>query len=148
MSCAFPIISVPSRPPTNVGGNAKATEIILQWEHPPFDQWNGKIMEYHIKWKNVKWNARIVRDAAGIVRDAAGYQDKIGNTSCFKCVNESESCEARFSSLEPYHKYVFKIAAKTIPGLGPFSKDKDFHTLQAGKLFLDATDILGIQFCT
>ena len=127
-SCAFPIISVPSEPPTSIGGFAKTTEVILRWKYPTIDSWNGHIVGFHIKWKKVKRSARTVRDAAG-------YQDREESTIIFNCVHKGMTCEARFSQLEPYHKYVFKIAAKTKVGSGPFSIEKDFLTLQTGRLF-------------
>lgn len=106
----------------------QATEIRLEWQEPAYEYRNGRIIQYHIKWEQIKWNQRGRRNTAS-------YDNRIGTTREFQCGRRPSFCRSTFTGLKPYQKYVFRIAAKTSQGLGPFTVDKEFLTTQAGTPF-------------
>lgn len=48
---------VPSEPPVDVRAEAKSsTELVVTWEPPPSDSWNGNLLGYHVGYQELNGN--------------------------------------------------------------------------------------------
>ena len=115
---------MPSKPPSNVHATVDATAIVLKWDHPPYDSRNGYIKEYEIGYKSMIEQRRR--------RNIQRYTTRTGTPSSFGCSQEQATCVVRFSGLNPYQKFAFRVAAKTVAGVGRYSDVRTFRTAQAG----------------
>lgn len=107
-------ITMPQQPPAaaprNVVASARSsTSVMVQWQPPPSDQWNGEILGYHIRYR------------------LAGYATADWNEKNIS--NE----HARNSLIEPlitWREYEIQVAAYNDRGLGVYSKPYEVTTLE------------------
>lgn len=109
---------VPSGPPLNVRGEAKgSTEILLTWEPPNKNEWNGNLLGYYV-----------------------GYQtatDQVGPTQGFNLktveVRSHFGFETILENLNKFTPYNIFVQAYTSQGSGPPSKEIQVTTLEDGQ---------------
>ena len=107
-------ITMPQQPPAaaprNVVASARSsTSVMVQWQPPPAEQWNGEILGYHIRYR------------------LAGY-----STADWNEKNISNE-HARNSLIEPlitWREYEIQVAAYNDRGLGVYSKPYEVTTLE------------------
>lgn len=111
---------VPSGPALNVRGEPKSsTEILLTWDPPNKNEWNGNLLGYYV-----------------------GYQtatDLIGPTQGFNLktveVRAHFGLETLLENLNKFTQYNIFVQAYTSQGSGPPSKEIQVSTLEDGKFW-------------
>lgn len=107
MLCTF---VVPSSSPTNIGTlSVSSFQVVLQWSLPPLTERNGIIIGYNIS-----------------IEDTLASGSTIILSTPFSNIT--------IYSLEPFTTYQYRIAAYTSVGLGPYSDQMFFRTLESGIL--------------
>ncbi|KAK0397791.1 hypothetical protein QR680_002272 [Steinernema hermaphroditum] len=100
----------PAAAPRNVGASGRSSSsIMVQWQSPPADQWNGDILGYYIRYRlygyvSAEWNAKNVSN--GLARNAL------------------------LDSLITWREYEIQVAAYNDRGMGVFSKPVIANTLE------------------
>ena len=119
-------IAVPTKAPSFIfEGNNHANYIKLRWTPPPFNDRNGIITQYQIRWKEASRTRRMARSSPQ-------YKNITKSPALFQC---QYGCQEIVKGLTPYKKYLFQIAAGTKIGLGNFNEPKEIATAQAGIVF-------------
>lgn len=111
---------VPSGPPQNVRGEAKSsTEILVLWDAPDKDEWNGNLLGYYVGYKEATQSADV----------------EPTQTNNFKTVEVRSHFggETLLENLNKFTSYNIVVQAYTSQGSGPLSKEIQVSTLEDGK---------------
>eukprot|EP00794_Sanderia_malayensis_P008057 gene8057-8920_t len=110
--------AAPSSTPRDISGWViHATSIELRWTEPPFEDRNGNITHYIIKWRS---------QAKRVSRETLTEMTVTKSSIQFNC----PPCKFVVGGLRPYKQYVFRIAAVTKGGIGNFSSPQILRTAQ------------------
>ena len=100
--------TAPTSPPLNLSPVAStSTSVTLSWAPPPTQYQNGVIMGYTLQ---------VFNSQQGLLRET--------NTS---------SNGSTVDSLRPYTTYLFRVAAMTVAGRGPYSGNVSIITQSSGE---------------
>lgn len=111
---------VPSGPPQNVRGEPKSsTEILILWDAPEKDEWNGNLLGYHVGYREVMLPSDVVPTQA--------YNFKTVE------VRSHFGGETLLENLSKYTQYNIVIQAYTSQGNGPLSKEIQISTMEDGE---------------
>ncbi|KRY55869.1 Protein sidekick -like protein, partial [Trichinella britovi] len=107
-------VSMPQQPPAaapqNVAGSARsASDIMIQWQPPPADQWNGDILGYIVRYR------------------LANYPDIPWN---YHNISDSRTRNWLITDLITWREYEIQAAAFNERGMGVFSKSLYITTLE------------------
>ena len=94
---------------------------LVGWGIPPEAGKNGIIISYIVQLLDT--HGAVVRNETVAVQDPT--------------FDSPQSLAHNFTSLEPYTRYLWRVAATTTAGVGPFTSDgasAQFHTLQWSEL--------------
>ncbi|KFD51708.1 hypothetical protein M513_07404, partial [Trichuris suis] len=100
----------PAAAPLNVAGSARSSsDIMVQWQQPPSEQWNGDILGYMIRYRlakypNIPWN--------------------------YHNISDSRSRNWLISDLITWREYEIQLAAYNERGAGVYSKSLYITTLE------------------
>lgn len=112
---------VPSGPPQNVHGEAKSsTEILIHWDAPEKDEWNGNLLGYYVGYKEAT-------DATAEIEPTPAYNFKTVE------VRSHFGGETLLENLNKFTQYNIVVQAYTSQGSGPLSKEIQISTLEDGK---------------
>ena len=120
---AFAKPAAPSAPPKKaVVREKQAHWALVGWGIPPETGRNGIIISYIVQLLDT--HGAVVRNETVAVEDPT--------------FDSPQSLAHTFTSLKPYTRYVWRVAATTTAGVGPFSSasaSAQFHTLQWSELY-------------
>ncbi|KAE9550691.1 hypothetical protein FO519_006092 [Halicephalobus sp. NKZ332] len=107
-------ITMPQQPPAaaprNVGASARSSSsVMVQWQPPPPEQWNGDILGYHIRYR------------------LSGYTSADWNE---KNISNSHARNTLIEPLITWREYEIQVAAYNDRGLGVYSKPIEVTTLE------------------
>uniref|UniRef100_A0A5S6Q0T3 Protein-tyrosine-phosphatase n=1 Tax=Trichuris muris TaxID=70415 RepID=A0A5S6Q0T3_TRIMR len=100
----------PAAAPLNVAGSARSSsDIMVQWQQPPSDQWNGDILGYIVRYRlakypNIPWN--------------------------YHNISDSRARNWLVSDLITWREYEIQLAAYNERGAGVYSKSMYITTLE------------------
>lgn len=115
---------VPSGPPQNVRGEPKSsTEILLMWDAPDKQDWNGNLLGYSVGYQI----------AAGAAAAAAKTDPTEGYNFNSVEVRSHHGGETVLENLNKFTQYNVIVQAYTSQGNGPPSKEIQITTLEDGK---------------
>ena len=124
MGCAifYPPFAAPSAPPVMLEVKEKGTHwAVVVWGIPPEAGRNGIIISYIVQLLDT--HGAVVRNETVAVEDPT--------------FDSPQSLAHNLTSLKPYTRYVWRVAATTTAGTGPFSSIgtmAQFHTLEWSEL--------------
>ncbi|XP_028395112.1 protein sidekick-1-like [Dendronephthya gigantea] len=105
---------IPSSPPRNLAvRNVSSRSVLLEWDDPPQQDWNGKITRYIIRvWETAK-------------NDEKDFEDRIAlhDPSTFTQV-------FNVTNLKTFTQYKFEVSAQNSVGGSPFSKSVQVKTTE------------------
>lgn len=116
---------VPSGSPQDIRAEAKSsTELVVTWEPPPRDLWNGNLLGYYV------WYQQITPDST----TAPTSLPTSTQNSNFKTVEVRPHFggEATLQGLEKYSTYSIVVQAYNSRGSGPSSDPVTARTMEDG----------------
>lgn len=116
---------VPSGPPLNVRAEAKSsTEILLTWDPPNKNKWNGHLLGYYVGYQAA---TESIAPTQAFSPDEKGFNLKTVE------VRSHFGLETQLENLNKFTKYNIFVQAYTSQGSGPPSKEIQETTLEDGK---------------
>lgn len=111
---------VPSGAPQNVHGEPKSsTEILIHWDAPEKDEWNGNLLGYYVGYKEAS-------HATAEIEPTPAYNFKTVE------VRSHFGGETLLENLNKFTPYNVVVQAYTSQGSGPLSKEIQISTLEDG----------------
>lgn len=112
---------VPSGSPQNVHGEAKSsTEILIHWEAPEKDEWNGNLLGYYVGYKEATQSTAEIEPTPAYNFKTVEVRSHFGG-------------ETLLENLNKFTQYNIVVQAYTSQGSGPLSKEIQISTLEDGK---------------
>lgn len=112
---------VPSGPPQNVHGEAKSsTEILIHWDAPEKDEWNGNLLGYYVGYKEATQSTTEIEPTPAYNFKTVEVRSHFGG-------------ETLLENLNKFTQYNIVVQAYTSQGSGPLSKEIQIGTLEDGK---------------
>ena len=131
ITCSFTPHAAPSVPPESVVVREKGEHwAMVGWGIPPEAGRNGIIISYIVQLLDTH--------GAVVLNETVAVQDP--------AFDSPQSVPHNFTSLKPYTKYMWRVAATTTVGAGPFTSVAHFTTLQSSEL-LGCGIVLLLFFC-
>ena len=119
ITCSFTRHAAPSAPPEMLKVKKKGAHwAMVGWGIPPEAGRNGIIVSYIVQLPDT--HGAVVRNETVAVQDPT--------------FDSPQSLAHNFTSLKPHTRYMWRVAATTTAGAGPFTSVAHFITLQSSEL--------------
>ena len=119
ITCSFTPHAAPSVPPKSIVVREKGAHwTMVGWGIPSEAERNGIIISYIVQLLDT--HGAVVRNETVAVQDPT--------------FDSPQSLAHNFTSLKPYTRYVWRVAATTTAGAGPFTSVSHFRTLHSSEL--------------